>query len=511
MSRIPNFRNLLSYMTVLILSAGIMLTLNSCFHNPEEPEIIVPDEPGDDPNEDPNDNPNVEPDDKPTDDPSEDPSGNELTDNIKNTLAKGDNLSAKAVVTGRCTRGLILTDNAGSILYYNTSVKLEDYPLGTVVNINGQLDAYNRALELTSNATIEKDGTFTYSYPEPISYDGTMIDAACKETSNMLASYITVTGVLNISDQGSYKNYNVNVDGAACQVSFYYLLNDLETTVSDGAKYKIDGYFVAVSSGKYFNVLVTNLTKLEDGSGNSQDVDPSVTLPSIFTNEPYGYVVLPESIPQQYKAYTGFNLSFNKDNHTPNYVAWELTASEANGSVETTRNYWQDSEITGCAPVQDGWSAAGYDRGHMCPAADQKWSKQAMDDCAVMANMCPQTNALNAGGWATLEGKERAWAKKYGAVWIVCGPIYSSDNNKFVGNAKTRVPDAFFKAILYENGNNSKAVGFIYPHSATPGSHLNYAVSIDELEEETGYDFFSALPDEIENKIESSFNNSDWQ
>lgn len=220
-------------------------------------------------------------------------------------------------------------------------------------------------------------------------------------------------------------------------------------------------------------------------------------------------VTLPPEIPQQIKEYTGFTVSFNKDTRTPNYVAWELLGEEISYDVDRSNNFWQDTEIIGC-PAHRDYSYSGYDRGHMCPAADQKWSVEAMNDCFVMANMCPQDHQLNAGAWATLETKERQWAQRDSAIIIVAGPIYDETDLKTIGDAKVRVPGAFFKAFLAPYVKNPRAIAFVYPNMASPGNMQDYAISIDDLEEATGFDFFSSLPDEIEKEVEASFSFKEW-
>ena len=220
-------------------------------------------------------------------------------------------------------------------------------------------------------------------------------------------------------------------------------------------------------------------------------------------------VFLPEGQAAQMKEYTGFTVSFNKDNHTPNYVAWELLGSEVASDVKRSNKFWQDQDIEEC-PVTSDYTHSGFDRGHMCPAADQKWSEQAMDDCFVMANICPQDHSLNAGAWNTLENKERLWAQRDSAIMIIAGPIYTDNDNQRIGDIGVRVPGAFFKALLAPYVENPRAIAFVYPNMTSPGNMQNYAMSIDDLEQLTGYDFFPALPDDIENKVESEFSFTEW-
>lgn len=221
-------------------------------------------------------------------------------------------------------------------------------------------------------------------------------------------------------------------------------------------------------------------------------------------------VILPVDLSDIKKDYHGFTLSFNPDNRTPNYVAWELLRSETDGPHNRNgQNFWQDTDIPGCPTTKD-YTNSGYDRGHIIPAADQKWHTDAMRDCFTMANMTPQAHALNAGAWATLEEKERVWARRDSALIIVAGPIYTDSDRKRIGEAGVKVPSAFFKVLLAPYLDTPRAIGFIYPNMQAPGNMADYAMSIDEVEKITGFDFFSALPDDIERNIESNYSFKTW-
>lgn len=213
--------------------------------------------------------------------------------------------------------------------------------------------------------------------------------------------------------------------------------------------------------------------------------------------------------PSQMKDYTGFFVSFNKDNGTPNYSAWELLGTETDGKYSRSNKFWQDFDLKGCPDTKD-YSNSGYDRGHLCPAADQKWSEDAMNDCFSMANMCPQDHALNAGAWKTLEQKERLWAQRDSAILIVAGPIYEKADKKKIGAAGVRVPSAFFKVIVAPYLDSPRGIAFVYPNMSAPGNMQNYVMNIRDVENLTGYDFFSALPDDVEEMVETKSSFRDW-
>ncbi|MDE6324325.1 MAG: DNA/RNA non-specific endonuclease, partial [Paramuribaculum sp.] len=118
------------------------------------------------------------------------------------------------------------------------------------------------------------------------------------------------------------------------------------------------------------------------------------------------------------KQYPGMDVSFNAEWHQPNWVAWELTRQETNGTVRRENKFYCDETVPGCADHYD-YSYSGYDRGHMAPAGDMKWSKEAMHGSFSMANICPQAKALNTGAWKTLEEKCRTWASADSSIIII--------------------------------------------------------------------------------------------
>lgn len=211
------------------------------------------------------------------------------------------------------------------------------------------------------------------------------------------------------------------------------------------------------------------------------------------------------------KDYEGFRLCFNTANHTPDWVAWELLGSEADGPVSRKGHdkFWQDDEIEGCAAPSD-YTRSGYDKGHMCPAGDQKWSVAAMENCFSMANMAPQDNKLNTGAWKTLENKERLWAQRDSAIVIVAGPIYEESDTKRIGETGVRVPGAFYKVIIAPYLDEPRGIAFVYPNMTSPGNMENYVMTIDAVEKMTGLDFFHELPDDMEEAVESVASFREW-
>lgn len=199
----------------------------------------------------------------------------------------------------------------------------------------------------------------------------------------------------------------------------------------------------------------------------------------------------------------GYTLAYDSKNKTPQWVAWELTKEETRGNAERTNEFLPDPDVIGTQIVTYDYSGSGYDRGHMAPAADMKWNKQAMKESFYMSNICPQDHNLNTEDWNDLEIKSREWARRFGKVYIACGPIYQGKRNEYIGDNRVKVPDAFFKVILIQSAKVNKALGFYFENEAGERSLKEYLMPVDQIEQLTGIDFFPTLPDEIENKLEA--------
>ena len=200
---------------------------------------------------------------------------------------------------------------------------------------------------------------------------------------------------------------------------------------------------------------------------------------------------------------TGYTLAYDAKTRTPQWVAWELTKKETQGTEERSNDFQPDPDVKGAQVVTKDYTHSGYDRGHMAPAADMKWSKKAMKESFYMSNICPQDHNLNTSDWSELENKSRQWARRYGKVYIVCGPIYNGKRNEYIGDHRVKVPDAFFKVVLINEKKKQCAMGFYFENEAGERKLQEYLVPVDRLEQLTGMDFFSALPDNLEDRLEA--------
>lgn len=218
-------------------------------------------------------------------------------------------------------------------------------------------------------------------------------------------------------------------------------------------------------------------------------------------------VVAPDGLTQQIVDYEGYTSSFNADLRIPNYVVYELTDTETEGTEPRADGFMQDESVKGC-PTTNDYRGSGYDRGHMAPAGDMKWSKKAMQQSFYLTNICPQNHSLNSGGWKRLEEKVRTWAARDGSLIVVTGPIIEGNEKRL--DSGVAVPTGFFKVLLAPNANPMRAIGFIYKNEGGQKKVELQAVSVDDVEAVTGLDFFSSLPDETETKIEKTCDFYEW-
>ena len=208
---------------------------------------------------------------------------------------------------------------------------------------------------------------------------------------------------------------------------------------------------------------------------------------------------------------TNYTVSYNRNWNLPNWVAWELNRNETKGKNNRNDEFTVDPDLAKANQVEPwDYSGSGYDRGHMCPAGDNHFDTQAMNECFYMSNMCPQNHELNTGKWNDLEIACRRWANRHGQVFIACGPIVDKRKGKKIGKEHdVLVPEQFFKVILITSTKPARAIGYIFENNGSDRPYKTY--TIDEIEKKTGIDFFPNLPDNIENIVESRYDAKDWR
>lgn len=221
-------------------------------------------------------------------------------------------------------------------------------------------------------------------------------------------------------------------------------------------------------------------------------------------------IFLPESSTSTILKYKYYTVSYVEEHEQSEWVAYELTDEDIiNGNTKRVNSYRPDIEVvTGTADSYD-YKNSGYDRGHLAPAGDMKRSREAMFESFLFSNMSPQVAEFNQGIWNFLEMRVRKWAVEKKHIYIITGPVLTSIID-VIGQNEVSVPGYFYKVLLSFEKDEVQSIAFLLPNKRGTMKLPEYVVRIDDLEQITGIDFWSALPDFIENKIEREIVLEDW-
>lgn len=208
--------------------------------------------------------------------------------------------------------------------------------------------------------------------------------------------------------------------------------------------------------------------------------------------------------------HTAYTLQYCEEFEQARWAAYVLRPHMISGAVSRTNDFRPDPLVkTGSASPED-YRGSGFDRGHLVPAADMKFSRKCMSETFYMSNMSPQRPAFNRGIWKELENLVRRWVRRDGELLIVTGPVLSGESLSVIGQNRVAVPDFFYKVILDYREPEIKAIAFVLPNEKAGEDLSAFAVCVDRVEELTGIDFYAGLPDDVEERLESSLELDRW-
>ncbi|QFQ12818.1 DNA/RNA non-specific endonuclease [Pseudoprevotella muciniphila] len=234
--------------------------------------------------------------------------------------------------------------------------------------------------------------------------------------------------------------------------------------------------------------------------------DTSDPIPNTPTQEtdPLLWQQNPQGTPEQRLIRKSYVVSYNSTTMQPNWVAWQLTAEHTYGSVNRPNNaFREDLEVPYPRATLQDYKGSGWTRGHLCPAGDNKWDSDAMYETFLLSNICPQNDNLNSGVWNQIEISCREWAKRYGKIYIVCGPIFYRTEHERIGPNQIPVPEAFFKVIL-RLGAEPRAICYVCKNTDGSGKKDLYVNSLSQVERITGIKFFPSLSAETRQAIDAA-------
>lgn len=227
------------------------------------------------------------------------------------------------------------------------------------------------------------------------------------------------------------------------------------------------------------------------------------------TKEKTNIFFLPSSTTGMVVHHEYYSLSYSEAHEQAEWVAYELKKEHVSNSDFPRPYFEMDQAVkTGSAHWRN-YKNSGYDRGHLCPAADRQFNKRAHDETFLTSNITPQDHEFNSGVWNRLEWQIREWALKHDGVFVVTGGILNSELST-IGNEKVAVPNFFYKVVLDYNNEEPKMIAFLLPHRNSNLPLRRFEIPVDSIEKLTGINFFEQLNDTIEDGLEASKSYSKW-
>lgn len=205
-----------------------------------------------------------------------------------------------------------------------------------------------------------------------------------------------------------------------------------------------------------------------------------------------------EVLPEAYKGVVyhkpHFSLSFVEAYELPEWVAYRLTIDMMNSpKTERYQDFYPDLTIETKSAHYHDYKQSGYRRGHLVPAADMAWNKNAMDATFLMSNIAPMLESFNDGIWLELEHNVRDWSRKNKNILVVTGPVFSEIITS-IGENEVAVPKSYYKAVFTINDGQPDVIGFVFDQTMDTDDRLQkFIVPIDSIEKVTGLDLFANL------------------
>lgn len=223
--------------------------------------------------------------------------------------------------------------------------------------------------------------------------------------------------------------------------------------------------------------------------------------------------LLPAGVESQIVHHRYYSLGYSEKHEQALWVCYVLNKDELRvPNVPRYNRFEIDPKVRSQSAEYYDYRGSGYSRGHLAPAGDMAFNELAMRESFYMSNMSPQKIPFNGGIWRELEESVRDWAYKNEHLYVITGPLLTGRSYEKIGKNKVSVPEYFYKAVMDIDGDDKKSIAFIMPNAVSDRPIMEYAVSINELEESLGFDIFPLLlnNDQLEEKLESNFNVTKW-
>lgn len=219
---------------------------------------------------------------------------------------------------------------------------------------------------------------------------------------------------------------------------------------------------------------------------------------------------LPSSTTGEVVHHEFFSLSYNEPYEQAEWVAYELKKSQLTYDDRKRPYFIEDPLVRTKSADWRNYRGSGYDRGHLCPAGDRRFSEFAYNETFYTSNISPQDKDFNAGVWNRLEQQVRRWCKKYGDLVIITGGVLEEGLEE-IGEEDVDVPRYFYKIVLKGDGNAAQVLAFLMPATESNAPLQSFLVPVHTLEERTGIDFFQKQSKAWQEEREQNVDASGWK
>ncbi len=206
---------------------------------------------------------------------------------------------------------------------------------------------------------------------------------------------------------------------------------------------------------------------------------------------------------------TAYTLSYDDPHEVAAWVGYSLRPEHLRDCVGRSPKFFVDPDLRAGSATPEDYRGSGFDRGHLAPAGDMKWSAAAMRESFYYSNITPQRPGMNRGKWMQLETLVRAWAKSHDEVIVITGPVLN-DVTQEIGHSRVAVPAQHFKVLLATKGGVRKAIAFLMGQSPSDRDLITYALPVRAIEQLTGWDFFPHLSRREQDRLEETLAPRAW-
>ena len=268
----------------------------------------------------------------------------------------------------------------------------------------------------------------------------------------------------------------------------------------------------------------------DDGSGDDPGDDP-VDPDTLISDPVHEWMELPRVETDDMTAFVShrfesadftarnYSMLYDAEHRIALWVAYPLT-DDYIGSSGRTDDWGYDPKIPErYQAVMYSGLGNGFDRGHQLPSADRTQSRSLNRTTFYFTNMTPQRGELNQRAWANLENRVRGYASTCDTLYVVTGAVLTTDSDSQIEYTKDNrgnnvaVPKAYYKVLMKYNlaSDRYSAIGFWFEHRGY-GSEVSVSETqtVREIEERTGFDFFTNLPESIAEQVETEYNPGAW-